>query len=197
MAGQRPLAAPANGPLDLIVGVVQEQLDLLTRHRAPLGPALVVDQVREGVPLVTHLDWVDAETGLTLGGPLVVRRGDVVAEQPQRGLIATDGRLRTLQLRRQVHRPLIDMRGCPLPRVLACEVSETPDDLLPIVDRLGLKAPAATLLARPPLQHRIEDRVLGMQQRDAVQQQQLRRRTAQPHHVYPNHHQQAHASCNR
>ena len=52
VGGQRTLALRPHRALDLLVGVVEEPLQLLTGERARLRVALVVVQVGDGVPLV-------------------------------------------------------------------------------------------------------------------------------------------------
>jgi hypothetical protein len=74
VGGQRPFPPGLDRLLHLAVGIVEQPLQLVTRQRAPPRPALVVNQVRGGVPLVAHLHRMRPEPGQTLGRPLVVGR---------------------------------------------------------------------------------------------------------------------------
>ena len=63
---QPALAAPAADPGDLLVGVVEEGLQLVPGERALARVGLVVLDVHRGVPLVDHLDRMGAEPLLAL-----------------------------------------------------------------------------------------------------------------------------------
>jgi len=84
---------PALGPcrghaLDLGVGVVEQCLQFLARV-GPLGrPAVVLLDVRGGVPLEEDLSRVGAEELLTDAVPAVIGMADVSREGPQCRLIA-------------------------------------------------------------------------------------------------------------
>ena len=89
---QRALAARAGDPLDPVVEVVEQRLQLVVGERPPPGPALVLDQVRGGVEVVADLRRDRPEPVLALVDPAVAAVQQVVAEQPQRQVVAPDRR---------------------------------------------------------------------------------------------------------
>src|SRR5680860_796972 len=92
VGGHSTLSSGAGGPFDLIVGIVQESLQLLARERSRLRAAFVVVQVRDRVPLVTDRHRELAASILTRAHPAVAGIGQILAEQAQISLIATDRR---------------------------------------------------------------------------------------------------------
>ena len=87
-AAKAPLCLLRAGALDLLAGVVQEPLQLLTRERPGLRAALVVVEMRDGVPLMTDRHRERTERILTRLRPAITGIGQVLAEQPQIGLVA-------------------------------------------------------------------------------------------------------------
>jgi hypothetical protein len=162
VGSQCPLALGPNRPVDLIVGVVQEALQLVPRERAGLRVALVVVEMSDRVPLVADRHRERAERLLALDRPPVPAVGEVLAEQPQIGLVATDRRRSEMLLTGQRLRPLVHMRRSPAPRVLVGELQEPPHQPLPRSDRVLLQ-PTRGLLGPPALQHRLDHGVLGTQ----------------------------------
>src|SRR6476661_8855870 len=108
----------------LLVGVVQEPLQLIPRERPGLTVALVLVQVRNRVPLVTDRHRKRAERLLARPDPAIPTIGQILAEQPRIGLIAADRRRREMVLGGQRQRPLIHVRRTPLPRKLVGECQE-------------------------------------------------------------------------
>src|SRR5699024_7692865 len=86
--------------LDAVVGHREELLELAVGECSPLRAALVVDQVRERVPLVADLLWRGSEALVTVDRPSVPRIGEVVAEQANDGVIAANRRGRRRLLSR-------------------------------------------------------------------------------------------------
>ena len=159
---QRALALAPRRALDLLVGVVQEPLQLLAGERPRLRAALVVVQVRDRVPLMADRHRVPprAERLLARRRPAVPCVHQELGELPQRALVGADRRRRQVLLGRQVQRPLVHVPRRPRPRVLASELAEPPHQPLPVRDRvlpqpprrlLGTPAPTASPRAsRPP-----------------------------------------------
>ena len=66
---QPPLAARAADPGDLLIGVIEQALQLINGERPPGRVALGVLGVHGDVPLVAHLDRVRPEPLLALAPP--------------------------------------------------------------------------------------------------------------------------------
>jgi hypothetical protein len=71
----------------VIIGGVQEHLQLGPGQRAPLRPALVLRRVHRRVALMAYLDWPDAGLLLAFGDPAVPRIADIIQEDCQRAFI--------------------------------------------------------------------------------------------------------------
>ena len=147
----------AHRALDLLVGVVEEPLQLLPGERARFGIALVVVEVRDGVPLVHDRDRMHLRPELPPArrNPPVAAVTQVAVEQPQAALVAADRGRRQVLLGAQRQRPLVHMRRCPVPRVLVGELAEPTHQPLPRPDRI-LPQTARRLLRSPALQHRLD-----------------------------------------
>jgi hypothetical protein len=154
---QRALAFRAHRALDLLVGVVEEPLQLLTGERSRFGIALIVVQVGDRVPLVAdrHRMHPRPELLLAHSDPAVTGVAQVFAEQPQVGLVAADRRGRQMRLGHQRQGPLVHVPGQPLPRVLVGEPDEPAHQPLPRRDGV-LAQPARRLLGPPAAQHRLQ-----------------------------------------
>ena len=176
VGGQCPLPPRRHCPLDLLVGVIKESLQLAAGERPCLRAALVVVQVRDGVPLVADRHGVHAraERLLACRRPAITGVAQVLAEQPQLGLVAADRRRSQVTLAGQRQRPVLDVPRSPVPRVLVREGDERTDQPLPRRDR-GVPQPAGLLLRPPPVQHRLDHRVLRTQLHHAGDQFQVRR----------------------
>jgi hypothetical protein len=74
----------------LVVGMVEQPLQLALGQRAAPGAALVVRGVHHGVPLEAHLRGVDAEEPFARRRPLITGIGDVAEELAQSALISPD-----------------------------------------------------------------------------------------------------------
>jgi len=146
----------------LVVGVVQEPLQLFARERTGLRVALVVVQVRDGVPLVADRHRERAERLLARRGPAVAGVGQVLAEQAKICLVAADRRGRQVVLGGQGQRPLVHVRRTPLPREVVGERQEAARQPLAVTDRVRTQA-AGRLLRPPAAQHRLDHRVLRPQ----------------------------------
>ena len=94
VGGQRPLPLRRHHAVDLLVGVVQEPLQFLAGERPGFRAALVLVQVCDGVPLMADGHRVHArpELALTRCRPAIPPVSEVLAEQPQVGLVAADRR---------------------------------------------------------------------------------------------------------
>lgn len=75
----------------MIVGVVEERLELFPGERAVTGAALVVSQVLAGIPLGADLHGVGAEAVLALELPAVAEVAQVVEEGRNPALVGPDG----------------------------------------------------------------------------------------------------------
>ncbi|WP_236057278.1 hypothetical protein [Mycobacterium sp. SM1] len=100
IGSEGPFAFRPNSALDLIVGVVEEPLDLRTRERARLRAAPIIVQVRDRIPLVTdrHRMITRPELFLAHCNPAVTGVAEVLVEQPQFGLVVADRRRRQMRL---------------------------------------------------------------------------------------------------
>ena len=126
IGGQSALALSLDRALDLVVGVVQELLQLLAGERSRLRIALVVVEMGDGVPLVAdrHRVLARPELGLACGDPAVSTVAEVLAEQAQIRLVAPNRRRRQVLLPGQRLCPLLNVRRPPPPRVLVGERDE-------------------------------------------------------------------------
>ena len=176
VGGQRPLAFRAYGPVHLVIGIVQEPLQLLAGERPRLRAALIPVEVGDRVPLMADRHRVHTWPELVLAGrgPAIPAIAEVLAEQPQVRLVAPDRRRSQPLLRHQRLRPLIHVRRTPAPRVLVGELQEPADQPLPRRYRV-LPQPARRLLSPPAAQHRLEHRVLRPQLHHPGHQLQMRR----------------------
>ena len=124
------------------------------------------------VPLVADLRGDLIEAVAALLGPLVAGIGEVVAEHPQRQVIAPDRRDRPPVLpRRQRHRKVLHVTRIPIPRVGLGEFGEPAHESLPFGDR-ALAEHAGALLPGPAGQHRLEDSDLFVEMQDTLDQNQ-------------------------
>ena len=112
VGGQRPLALRAHGPVDLVVGVIQERLQLLAGERPRFRAALIPVEVGDRVPLVADRHRVGTRPELVLAGgtPAIPAITEVLAEQPQVRLVAPDRRRSQPLFGHQRLRPLLHMR---------------------------------------------------------------------------------------
>ena len=108
---QPALPAQRADAFDLVVGAVEEDLQLLAGERALLRVLLVVLVVPGGVPLVDDLDRVGAEGVLADRVPPVAGVGEVVAEQLERVLVGPDCGASEVVLAAQVAEELVDVGG--------------------------------------------------------------------------------------
>jgi hypothetical protein len=115
--------------------VVEQGDQLLAGERALAGVGLRVGEVHRGVPLVHHLNRVDAEPLLTLRRPLVSGIDEVSAEGMDGLLIVTQRRALEVPDRPQVAEPLVDLSRCPAPWEGVAVPGERPHRLLPTPDR--------------------------------------------------------------
>src|SRR5205814_2125073 len=81
---QPPLAPRPRRLLHMIIGGVEERLQLSPGQRPPLRPALITGDVRRGVPLPEHLHRHRPGALLALGHPPVAGIAHVLQEQRQR-----------------------------------------------------------------------------------------------------------------
>ena len=189
VGGQRALPPGSGCPFHLVVGVVQEPLQLLAGERPGFGIALVVVEMSDRVPLMgdRHRMLPGAERLLARQRPAVPAIDQELAELPERALIAADRRWRQVLLCSQRQRPLVHVPRRPRPRVLVRELQEPPHQPFPGSHRV-LPQPARHLLRTPAPQHRLDHRVLRAQLRHPGHQLQVRRtRQIRPPHPTPEH----------
>lgn len=155
---------------DLVVGMVEEVLQLLFGERALLGILFVVLDVSGGVPREEHLRWVRAESLLAYSVPAVVGIGDVGAEQPKAVLIAADCGLAAALDTPEVGEEFLDDGRCPRPGVLIGVGDEPPNQADTAVDGVVVEV-AAQLLVAPAVQHFLDGLDLRMQQRNGTNQE--------------------------
>jgi hypothetical protein len=160
---QPPLASGRPDLADLVIGVVEERLQLVPGERPLARVTLGVLDVHRGIPLVHDLRRVGAEPGLALGRPAVGRVGGVLAEQPDRQLVAAQRGAAQAAHRPQVGHPVIDQLRRPRPRERIGMGGERADDLLPALHR-GERQPPGQLLVPPAVQHRGERLLPGPKQ---------------------------------
>ena len=147
-AASQPLRRERRRPLHVIVGGVEERLQLGPGQRPPLRPALVL---RRRAPRCCR-SWHTC-TGhgagplLALGDPAIARIAHVLQEQRQRPLIRADRRMRPPAR----GDPRLGLRRRPLPRPAAGERGELADQPLPLADQPDRSAavPAAAAATRP------------------------------------------------
>ena len=97
--------------------------------------------------------------------PRVAAVEQVLAEQPNRDLVGAQRRdVQPRRSDREILDPLLQMLRPPLPRPHPSVLQQTADQPLPGADRLLGQKPRA-LLANPPGQDRVEQRLLKMQRR--------------------------------
>jgi hypothetical protein len=123
---QRAFPPSLHRAVDLLVGIIEEPLHLLVGERPGLRVALVVVEVRDGVPLVAdrHRMLAGAELLLARRRPAVPSVHEELGELPQRALVGPDRRRGQALLSGQVQRPLVHAGRRPLPRVLPGELAE-------------------------------------------------------------------------
>ena len=135
----------------MIIGGIEERLQLGPGQRAAPRAALIAGHMHRGVPLVHDLHRAGTDLLLALRHPAVPRITRIRQEQRHRSLIRADGRVRPSAFRD----PRLDLPGRPLPREPAREYAEPADYPFPPVDQRPGQAPGG-LLAPPALQHRLE-----------------------------------------
>ena len=162
----------------MIIGGVEERLQLGPGQRPPLRPALVLGHVRRGVPLVEHLHRHRPGPLLALADPPVAGIAHVVQEQRQRPLIRADRRMRPPA---RGH-PRLGLRRRPLPRPAAGERRELAHHPLPLADQPG-RQPARLLLAPPPRQHLLQQHRPRRNRHRAIRSNQRQRPPPCPHPV--------------
>ena len=112
--GRQPTLACRSGDhRDLVVGVVEEVLQLVLGERSLGWRLFVVLYVRGRVPLEEDLGRVGAESLLAHTVLAIVGMADVGAEHPQLVLITADRRLPAARHRAQVTEELLDHRRGP------------------------------------------------------------------------------------
>jgi len=153
---QPALAAQISDPGDLVVGAVEEDLQLLAGERALARVLLVLLVMAGAVPVVHDLAGVRAKCLLTDGVPAVAGVGEVVAEQPQAVLVGADGQATQVVLRTEVAEELVDVTDRPRPRHLVAVPDEPGNHTCPAVDGRERQVPGQ-LLVPPPGQHVVED----------------------------------------
>lgn len=162
--GRQPaLAAPVAGRGHLLVGVVEEVLQLIDGEGPLLGPGLDFLDMGRGVALMHDLDRMRAEALLADLCPAVGRIDDVLAEGTQCVLVGAQRRVRAAVHRAQVGEPFVGVLGRPLPRECLGMPEKDAKAAGPFVDRREGEIPGRLLIA-PAVHHRFEHLLLGVQQ---------------------------------
>ena len=148
---QPSLAPRPRRPLRLVIGGVEERLQLGPGQRPPLWPPLILRGVHRRVALMKYLYRHRAGPLLALGHPAIPRVARILQEQHQRPLVGADRRVRPPA---RGH-PRLCLRRRPLPRPAAGERGELADQALPLADQprrsaAGPAAGAASPPASPP-----------------------------------------------
>ncbi|MDR6508208.1 hypothetical protein J2805_003922 [Arthrobacter oryzae] len=112
---------------DLVVGVVEELLELLPGEGTFGGAAFEFLHMCGGVPLVEDLGRMRTEALFADPVPAVVGVGDVGGEVAQRGLVGAQRRVAQVPDRAQVPEVLLDLGGGPMPRKFIHMVDEPAD----------------------------------------------------------------------
>jgi hypothetical protein len=163
---QRALPPPGTDLVHPLVAAGEEALEFLVGERAHVRAALELREVFDGVPLVADLDRVVAEALCALLDPPVSAVGHELHEKLQRVLVRADRRVGAGFLcRQQRGRPVLDVRGLPLPGIAPSEPLEAPQQADPSVDRVR-RQHSALLLPAPALEHGIKDRRAGVEVND-------------------------------
>ncbi len=170
---QRPLPPARSDPVDLLIGVIEEPLQLLASQRATPRPALELRHVRRRVPLMADQPGRLPEALLALLHPPVPRIAHERDEQRQDPVIAADRRMRRPARPQRRREPLHILRTPP-PRVLVRELGEPSHQPQAAGDRRLVQQPAA-LLRLPPGEHPVEHRPLRIELNDALSEHQVRR----------------------
>ncbi|WP_177240150.1 hypothetical protein [Streptomyces monashensis] len=180
--GQPALAAAGPDAFHLLVGMVEERLQLGPGESPLGGVGLVVLDVHGSVPLVHDLHRVDAEPFFAGGRPLIERVGDEVAEGSDGLGVGADRRPREITQSPQVTEPLVHHRRRPLPGEGVDVRGERLHRVLPALNRRAGQVPGQLLIGEP-FQHRVEDLLLRPQQRDPAHQ--LKPRRTRRHDIDP------------
>jgi len=140
--GRQPaLAAGGADAGDLLIGVIEQRLELVEGERPPGRVAFGLLHMRGGVPLVADLHRMRPEPAFALGRPVVGRVGDVSAEQPHRLGVGTQRRAAQLTYRPQIGAPLVEQLRTPHPRHRVGMPGERLHHPLPAVDRAEAQVP--------------------------------------------------------
>ena len=165
------------GDDDLIVGVVEERLQLVAAERPLCRPRLDGADVRCGVLVQTDLNRMGAEQPLALSRPAVRRIRDEPAELPEGALQPSQRGMTDPPMDPQIREPLVGELRAPPPRPLIGMRVKSANRVLPRRD--GVKAQGAReLLRTPAVEHGLEHLLRGMAQRplsDQVQRDLPRR----------------------
>lgn len=146
---QPALASLAPDAHHLLVGVVEERLQLGSSEGAVLGFALAFVGMYRRVPVVDHLDRVRPEPQQALLRPAVRRVGHEVAELSYRALVVAQRGARAAPHRAEVHRLLLDVLRHPLPREAVRVPGERAHRPLLVADVTERQVPGQLLLRQP------------------------------------------------
>ena len=97
-------------------------------------------------------------------GPPVGRIHETRQERPQCLLVVQQRGVCQRLDRPQLGEEVVHIGRGPVPGILSCEVAEATHNRLATADRAEAKVPSQLLVA-PPIEHRLEDLVLGVEQR--------------------------------
>ena len=163
------LASRPPHAFDLIVGVDEESIELGPRVGTLRGSAVVLLDVRCGVPVEEDLRRVGAEVLLADPVPSVVGVADVARERPKRRVVAAQRGARDVSDGAQVGRELLDHRRRPVPRILVHVLNEPAHTAQPLLDRRELQVPGELLVA-PAVEHHLEHLLVGPEDRHRLHQ---------------------------
>lgn len=169
---ERALPSGIDQQLDTGIGCVEQALDLVISERTTLPVAFELKPVGDRVPWQAHLRRELSELPIADLHPVVQRAREVIAEPTDRTMIGAHRRERP-STPAGLSGELVDIRDAPLPRRFVHKVAEPHHGGHPIPDGLLTQA-SGQLLLPPAFDHRVEDLLLRVRQRD------VRRRSDQP-----------------
>jgi hypothetical protein len=149
------LLGPGPDGHDVVVGRVEERLELDPSQRTPSGPSLVLGGVHRHVLGPTDLARDRAELGQARRCPAIGGVASEVAECADGELVAADRRMGQLLVRAQFADPVLEVPGQPLPWPDLSMLAEPAHQALAGVDGVLVEG-SRQLLITPALQHRLE-----------------------------------------
>lgn len=144
---------------DLVVGAVEELLELFFAEGALGRPAFEFLHVRCGVPLVVDLGRMGTKALFADPVPAIIGVGDIGREVTQCGLVGAQSRVTQVSDQAQSPEILLDMGRRPMPRKFIHMIHEPADVPDALVNRVELEV-SRELLVAPAIKHLIERRLV-------------------------------------